>query len=257
MRFGKSTYDELKFEIEKVWGFIRKRDFEKAVERYAYMDELYYHLPEKNQVRIKKEIDVVYKALVAYLRVNEAYMYAEQGNLEKLREELLNLHDLAFDLYAPDMDNDVSILLDYMNKHYQFFLEVYTYKMNTKEFEKKFRQTKNAIQKGNVKVALKHYAELILAYNHLSRHLKDDKRVHLYNMVKTLYKELSIQRLMYLANEKPEKVKFDIDMDEMKIKVKERKPLPDTVQFDDRFKKLRSMIEKEEHKEAKKLAKKL
>lgn len=238
--------------IARIRSHIQRKNFLEAVKLYEFLDQQFLTLDKNKQERLKGRMEIVYKEIVTYLRINEAYLYAEKGELESLKSEIARIHDLAYDLSTERESADVVTLLEYVDRHYKFFLDVYSYKITIKGFNKLHEQTREAFEEKNFKVGLKRFAELLIAYNTLAEIVDSEKRIELYHKVKILFRDLAIQRLFHFASEKPGRIPFKLRLPNVKPAFRSAN-LPKAATFDKRYEELRDLLAQNDEEKASKI----
>ena len=127
--------------FKEAYSLVKDKKFNKAVIIYNKINNCYKELSEdKKTLKLKQDLAVLYKELSLYLRINEAYSLAQKGNFDLLNEEIQQIHDLTYELKS---EREKSPLIEYGEKHYEFFLDVYTYKVDLNEFDKKHQKNNN------------------------------------------------------------------------------------------------------------------
>lgn len=249
---GPKSVHELNDVISKVNQYIKQKNFDKAVTLYLDIHRAFDTMPDEYKKKFEHRVDIVFKELTLYMRVNEAYILAKSGSMAAFHKELDQIHDLTFEL-EPEVKNqrDIAVLLEFAKKNYQFFLEVYTYKANANVFKKKVKRIETLLHKKQVHRALKEYADLLIVYNKVAPILSYGKRLEFYELMKRLFKELSIQRLLLLASEKPkwQRVRVELPHGAM-IQSLRKLPEPEYASFDARYDALHEFVKKGELKSA-------
>ncbi len=236
-------------ELRRIRSLIKKKNFHKAILSYTTLEKDVKALNEQDQKQLKKKTDLVYKELLCCLRINEAYLFAERGDVNKLKEEIQKIHDLAFDLGSEKSVKDVIVLLEYVDRHYKFFLDVYTYKTNVRLFNKLVIGVRKSFEEKNFKLGLKRFSELLVLYNRLAEIVDSEKRIELYYQIKILFKDLSLQRLFSFATERPEKISFDLDLPLVKP-IFRKISFPESVKRNKHFDHLRELLVSEQEEKA-------
>ncbi|MBI5391850.1 hypothetical protein HZB00_02495 [Candidatus Woesearchaeota archaeon] len=193
---GEKQTEKIRQLVKRGDSLLSEKKFHEAIELYLTLDKETKKIDLFQEKWLQKKVFLFYKELSVYLRVNEAYALAEMGNLDGLRNELLSLHNLAFELSAEEATPDIIVLLEYANKKYEFFLNVYNYKARIKHFHEKYKRVSMLMEKSKINDALKEYAELILLAHKVMGFLKQETRVQIYYKLKELLKSLAIQRLL-------------------------------------------------------------
>ncbi len=189
--------------IKSGYNFLEKQDFDGAIKVYPKVHNGYTNLSPTHKEEVRESVEKFYRELAIYVRVNEAYLLAKQGDLSGLRRELLAIHNNAFDLSTEEPTQDVLATIAYAEEKYKFFLTVYNYRVKTEAFKQKFKEVKSLLEKRELDQAVKSYAELILIGHKLMKYLKQDERTNVYYQAKELIKPLSIQALFQRSTHKP------------------------------------------------------
>lgn len=180
--------------LTKIYKNIKDKKFRDAVAMYYQIDKEYKTLSEnKKTEKLKKDMSTLYKELGLYLRINEAYVFAQEGDVGKLRKELEAIHDSVYDLDTNDITKP---LFDYVTQHYSFCLDIYTYKASKQEFEEGLKKTQKLIERGRVSLALKNYSQLLVLYNKMSEYLEEDEKIKSFYKIKELFKHISVYNLI-------------------------------------------------------------
>ncbi len=230
--------------ISHIRHLVAKKNFEKAIKFYRVLEQEFKNLDQESKKLFSRSVDLVSKELELYLRINEAYFFAEGKDLERLKEESEKIKSLAFELSSRRESADVDTLLSYTDRHYKFFLDVYNYRIAIKDFNKMFLGTKKAFEEKDFDVGLKSYAELLIAYNALVEVVDSEQRSQLYKKVKSLFDDVSMQRLIHFATEKPQKIHLEVSFPKLQPVVRELK-LARSLHFDPRFEKMHEFLDEE------------
>ncbi len=235
----------------KVFSYIKKKEFDKAIALYMDVHQAFEALPEEYKKKFEKDVNLVFRELTLYMRINEAYVLAKTGSMAAFRRELDGIHDLTFELQPDAGHRDVSVLLDFAKENYEFFLDVYNYKVNAGEFKKKAQHIRALINKKDLHRALKEYAQLLIIYNKVAYILSYGRRLEFYETLKLLFKQVAIQRLLVLASERPktEKMHVELPIGES-AHVLRTPPQPLYAEPDERYDELHALVKNGELKKA-------
>ncbi len=114
-----------------------------------------------------------------------------------------NLHNIAYELSNEKSEiYSVDSLLEYYNKHNQFFLKVYGYQFTVKQFDDYYQATKNALESNNLNESILNLSQLIIAFNKIVKYLSHEEKLDLYARLKEVYKSVSIKRAFALSSSK-------------------------------------------------------
>ena len=194
---------EVKREVEKIRSLMKGKKFQEAVKSAGELQKKVSELSLRDRQSVGDELNIVMKEIALCVEINEAFVLAKEGNLKGLKNEIDHMHDVAFELGSERFADDVSSVLEYVDRYYKFFLDVYHYRLTIKEFYKKHADIEKAFEERDFHTGLKKYAELLLAYNLLVPVVDSQQRVQLYYKVKSLFKQVAVHRLMNYALEKP------------------------------------------------------
>ncbi len=186
--------------LEDVKDFLKKKEFTKAVELFGTFKK------DIKKCSSKKEFKNLGQEVALIIRVNEAYKFAVQKDVVRLKEKMDEIKESSFELLNEEKTEELQSILDYVDRHYKFFLEIYTYKLKIKDFNKAFQGVEHSFEKKNFKLGLKKYTELFIAYNELAHTMDNEKKLSVYSKARGLFKGLKIQRLFHFAVEKPKHV---------------------------------------------------
>jgi hypothetical protein len=247
---AKETKQVTKFKtiLKEIYARIKDKKFREAVSLYYRVDKEFKALPEKQKTKdIKNDMHTLYKELSLYLRINEAYVFAQEGNLVKLRKELESIHDSVYDMEQSDFTKP---LFDYVTQHYSFCLDIYTIKATEKEFLDLIKLTQKQIDGGKITAALKHYSQLLVLYNKLMPYLEEAEKVKHYYKIKELFKHIAIYRTLH----EPKKTTNSAEAEAIEEKpVKQKESPKQNVEFKDDFKEMHEMLDKGDIERAKKI----
>jgi len=183
--------------LKLAYSHIRDKEFESAVELYHTLEKKFKSLPKYKKTRkLHQDILVLYKEISLYLRINEAYLLAQQGETDKLKNELDHITNLSKEVEELP---GVNGLLEYSGKHYNFCLDVYTYKTTAKNFNHLLTEAKGALDNNDVNNAMKCYSQLLIVYNNLIKFEDHDKRIEIYYETKDLFRDLEMHTLIKKA----------------------------------------------------------
>ncbi len=239
---------EIDFEgmFKEAYSDIKEKKFNKAILIYNKINNHYKELAEdKKSSKVKNDLTILYKELSLYLRINEAYALAQKGNFDSLNSEIKSIHDLTYEL---KIERDKSPLIEYGEKHYEFFLDIFTYNLSLNEFENKHKEVVNLLEENEIDKAMKEFSQLIIVYNKLYVKLDHENKLELYSKLKEAYRNISIKKLFALAKDKPKIVAGNV-REELRVvnKVKkiENREVPQNT-----FKDLHEMIKKGDYSKA-------
>ncbi|HZX12104.1 MAG TPA: hypothetical protein VFE88_01475 [Candidatus Nanoarchaeia archaeon] len=236
--------------LHRIRVAISKKEFESAINQYLDFEQNFKKLPEEQQKHLLKIMDLISKELESYLRINQAYLFAEQGDIQRLSEEMNRIRIIAFDISSSQpAEEDITIILNYIQRHYTFFQEIYHYKVVIQTFQKMRHGVSSAFNKHNFPLGLKKYAELWIAYNHLAEVVDQEKRHELYKIIRTLFKDVYLERLEHFAREKPTHIIFDLNLPTVTPTYRELHT-QGTLSFDKKFKQLRRSLTKNNEQDA-------
>lgn len=238
-------FSKIKKLIKKTHSKIKEKDFHNALHSYTEAIKIYKYLPESRKTeKVEKEIETLHKELTIYLRLNEAYIMAEQGNLEHLKQELQEVHNLVFELESGEITEDIESLLEYASKNYKHYLNVYSKKLSKRDFEKTYNSVLNNIQKREMSKAKKEYTHILMIYKKLHDSLDETEKLRYYKRIKRLFQELYIVSMLQKATKKPRY----IHIEPVEIEHKEIKPHKQVKkqyhEFTNDYKKLRTLLKK-------------
>jgi len=224
--------------LKDVVECVKKKKFSHAVALFSKVDGLWEDIPLfRKTKKLKKEMQLMHEELFLYLRVNEAYLMAETGNLAGLRDELDHIHTR---LYEDGFPVRLKPLEDYITKNYKFCLEVYRYRVGKKSFEDVYQKIKAFSLTHRADKALKHYSDLVIIFHKLHDYLEEDEREEYYQRLKSLYTDISLAKLMDIAVKKQPTIKVTSKTRPRVVAKKMNKiRLPQ-----DQFKKVRDYIKK-------------
>jgi len=201
--------------LKRAYDYIKLKKFSEAVALYHKIDEKYKLFPEIDKTeKIKQDIKRLHKELTLYLRVNEAYIFSQEGNLDRLKQELDTINSSLYDL---DPSEDAKELREYAENHYKFFLDIYTYKTSQSQFDTKYTQLIKLIEENNIEEAKKSFSQLLIIYNQLINYLSEEEKEKLYSNLKEAFKEISIKSMVNKIKTKPTEIK------PLKVKLKKYK----------------------------------
>ena len=223
--------------LKEVYDSVKRKKFSHAVALFSKVDYIWDNLPEiRKTKKLKEEIQLMHEELYLYLRVNEAYLMAEKGDLQGLRDELDHIYSR---LYEDSFPVRLKPLEDFITQNYKFCLEVYRYKLGKRTFENIHQKIKALATSHRADKALKHYSDLVVIYNKLHNYLGKDEKEDYYNKLKGLYTDISLAKLMHVAVNKQPILKVT----KQKVNVIEKNRVRNNVPKD-QFSKVREYIEK-------------
>ncbi len=238
---------ELNSLLKEAYFNIKEKKFEDAIRLYNRIHDAFSTLDVKEKTeKLKKDLEVLYKELNLYLSINQAYILAQKGNLQGLKHEISEIHDIVYDLKSEN-EESIKPLLDYTKKHYQFFLEVYSYNFNIRDFNDKCEQIYFYLDENQLSEATKNFSELVVVYKKLLDKLDHEKKLELYNKLKELYKHVSIKKAFELSNKKPKiipsKPIFEYPLNNS-VKNIQKSNIQNNNKFDNDYERLHELIKK-------------
>jgi hypothetical protein len=243
--------------LRKSYNSIKKKDFSEAVALYNKIDSKYKALPLKCKTeKIKQDIQILRSELTLYLRINEAYIHSEEGNMDRLKQELDSIHNSLYDL---DATEDTQPLIDYVSNHYKFFLDVYSYKSSQEEFTKRYKRIEKLTENNKVSEARKEFSQLIILSKKLSEYIDEDEQAAQYAKLKGLFREISMKTLITKATRKVHPIKPRKEV-LTKVETPPREPEPKSSvshEFKDEYKELHKLLKKGDLAAAEDLCKRL
>lgn len=259
--FGKKSQNlEFTGLLSKAYLYLQNKEFDKAVALYNELYEKHNTLPEEQKtVKLEKDIHLLFSELRLYLKINEAYIAASEGDMRLLHEELDRIHDIAYEIPLSEV---TSPMLDYASAQYKIFLNIYTKKAQLSEFESLYNKIEKLLEKKNFREAVFNYSHLAVLYQKLSPDIASEKKVELYFNLRALFKKLAIHSLMHKKSQKPLLSKSPLKNSSKSKSKTSTKPLPKTIlsksaTFEEKYEKIHELLRKGELKEASKLYKKL
>lgn len=183
--------------LVKAYQAIKNKQFDKAITLYRDISEKYNNLSEsKKTEKLRDDIEILFKELSIYIRINEAYIMAQEGDLVALKLALDYINDLQIGLQdVPDAKH----LLDYADKHYKFFLDIYTYKFTMKEFNELYHKVKELSNERKITEAIRDFSHLLMAYNTVSRFANVEEKAGMYKKIQELLRDLEVKRKLKQA----------------------------------------------------------
>ncbi len=196
--------------LKTVKKLIRANRFSEAVEHYNMLNKAFCHIPKKNRTASMDEsLRLVYKELRLYMRVGEAYYFAENGDMQRLGKELHDLHDIIYDLKEED-SYEVPPLIEATEKYYDLFSKFYKFNVTKSNFMKHYKKILEYISKDKIAEASADISRLVFHYHKLIPMLSKEDNIEIYSMLKGVYKELSIKKLLKKAHMKSFPVYGDV-----------------------------------------------
>ena len=191
---------EFNSNLKTVRQLIRSNKFAQAAEYYNLLNKTFNHIPKKKRtVEMSKAVNLVYNEIRLYMDINEAYHFAELGDISKLHYELNKIHDLVYELNSINY-KEVPPLIKATEKYYKFLTKVYYFKASKKHFVEHYNLISNYLSNMKIAEATKEIAHLILFYQRLLPLVEREDRLELYGLLKSLFKELSIKKLLKKAH---------------------------------------------------------
>jgi len=233
--------------FKDAYSFIKDSKFDMAINVYKKIDFLYRSIPKKDRSdSIRRDLRVLYKELKLYLRINDAL--ARDGNLNSLKQVMDDMKNIAYEL-SEEKDNIYSVdtLLNYYNKHNQFFLKVYSYQFSSKQFDSLYNRTKLSLESGDVNNSILDLSQLIIAYNKCAMFLSHDEKLKMYSKLKEVYRDVSIKRTFALSRSLPRKVHGNEIKTSFVPKTKYHKSSGEKIEKPQSFKELHKEIKKEDY----------
>ena len=182
--------------FKEAYKNIKLKRFDKAINSYNKLIKLYNSSKEKdNEVKLKNDLEILYQELDLYLKVNEAYIQAKQGNFTNFENEIKKLHDITYEL--SDYQDIKPINLTRSN----FLLDIYTYQIKLEQFEKKYQTAKKLIDE-NCDEAIKEFSQMVIMHNKLIENLEFEEKEEIYAKLKEVYKNISIKKLLTMSRQK-------------------------------------------------------
>lgn len=231
---------ELKYNLNEIYTSISNRKFRHAVALFLRIESEYNESNNLIPLNIKKNIQMLKEELCLYLRINEAYVIAELGDLQGLRNELDYIYS---NLYCSEFDLQFRPLTDYIKGNYKFCLEYYTYKITKRHFIDKHQSVKAFIQNMKLNKAMKEFSHLIILYNKLQTYLDDYEKDIYYSKLKSLFRDISTAKIVDLHSV----LKLNVQTKVPNI-VKKKKC--EKLNFDNKFKSIRDMLDNGKIKDA-------
>ena len=189
---------EFKELLEKARNHIKNKRFDDAIKLYMEIHNSFDKLPLIRKDELRKDVNLLYNELIVYMDANDAYLMAQEGNVKALKEKLEHIYELSLDLWNV---KDANELLKYVEGKYEYCLNVYTYKISKNEFNEKYSEAMNLIHERKFDKAIKVYAQLLVYYNNLLKHEKNEEiKLELYNKMKGLYLNLTYKKTLAEAH---------------------------------------------------------
>ena len=240
---------KLKAMFKDAYSFIKDSKFDKAIAVYQKIDSLYRAIPKKDRHDgIRKDLRVLYKELKLYLRINDAYALARDGNLDSLKQVMVEMKSIAYELSEEkDFNYSVETLLEYYNKHNEFFLKVYSSQFSSKQFDSLYNRTKLSLESGNVNNSILDLSQLIIVYNKCVRFLSYDEKLKMYSKLKEVYRDVSIKRTFALSRSLPRRVHGNDIKTSFVPKIRYHKSSGKKIEKPQSFKELHKEIKNEDY----------
>ncbi|MBS3161306.1 hypothetical protein J4476_01260 [Candidatus Woesearchaeota archaeon] len=231
--------------------FIKENKFSEALEYYNLLNKHFNHIPKRNRTKeMSNGLNLVYEELRLYMRINEAYSLAKDGNFSKMNEELTIINDIVHDLKS-ERSSEIPPLLESTEKYFSFLKEVYNFNISKKSFIEHYNNINSDIKSMDIAKANSEIPKLFYLYNKLSPFISRKEKFELYDMLKSTYKELSIKNLMKKAHMRsfsilyaPEKIERPKHESNIEIPVLN---IRSNVKFDKVYRDIRSLIKKDDY----------
>ena len=226
----------------KAYHAIKNKQFDKAVITYKELKEKYDKLNQNRQTpKLKKDILVLFGELTLYMKINEAYIMAKQGDLVALKLALDQINELH--VTNDEAVPDVKLLLNYSKN--KFCLDVYTYKFTLKEFESLYDKIKELSNQRKINEAIRDFAHLLLAYNTIIRNETYENRMIMHKKIMELLTDIEVKGKLF--NIYQNKVIPELKEIPVKLKAADKKLETHKVDKNIMYKKINEEVKKGEY----------
>src|SRR3989344_4517073 len=246
---------EFNTDIKSAKRLLKEGKFSDAIEYYNLLNKCFNSIPKfKRTKEMKDDLKLIYKKLNLYTNINEAYILANNGNLSKLGEELKHIHDLIYNL-KEDHHEDIPPLIKSTAKYYNFFANMYKFRVSKQNFIADYKILKNDLNNSNLAKAADKMHHLIIHYHNISTMLNKGEQLELYSMLKSLYNEYSIKYLLKKAHVRSSPIFYNmqsVDMpnNEKYIRIPELNINQPVQKFDGIYSEVRRLISNDKYFEA-------
>lgn len=188
-------------------GFLHlsRKDFSKALALYNELDDVYESLNEPEKERFRERFEDFFRELELYVRVNEAFLASERGDLSRLRNELDTIHNITFEV--EQIQGDERPVFDYVQEKYRFLLRLHKFKSGMKKFNELVSEARKRLENGGILDAKKIYSEAVIVYHKTAGRMSHINKLRCYNEMKSLFRDINAHSLMQKKSVKVKPIK--------------------------------------------------
>lgn len=192
-----NIFEEFFILFNKAYSQIKDKNIYEASNIYNQIYKRFLTLkPKQKTSRLTNDVKLLYKEIILYSNLNQAYTNAVNGNLKHLREELEILHDLAYNTILEE--NDFKAIATEENQ--TFNLGIYTKRVSFNDLENQIAKTEELATEKKFNEALLEYTKTVIIFRKILYLLSQEKKIALYFKIRKLFKNLLIHNI---TKEKP------------------------------------------------------
>lgn len=233
-------FEEFLTLFNKAYSQLKNKNISEAVGIYNQIYEKFSNLkPKQKTKKLANDIKLLYKEIILYSKLNQAYVHSFDGNLKPLKEELEILHDLA---YGTSLEENDFKAIEIEQSNNKFNLEVYTKRLYLKDLETQISKTETLATEKKFNEVLLEYTKAVIIFRKILNNLPQETKTAIYFKIRKLFKNLVIHNI---TKEKP------------KSKKSKKAPAESIFGFEDTYQKIQECLKKGDIKTASKLYKHL
>lgn len=179
--------------LNKAYSQIKNKSILEAANIYNQIYEKFSNLkPKQKTLRLTNDIKLLYKEIILYSNLNQAYTNAINGNLKHLREELEILHDLVYNTSLEENDFKAIEIYQSINA---FSLEIYLRRLSSIDLENQIAKTEELVTEKKFNEVLLEYTQAVIIFRKILYLLPQERKSALYFKIRKLFKNLVIHNI--------------------------------------------------------------